>query len=285
MTENRTRAQNAAIINAALGSTLDTKANSKPNAPVLQEWADRVGSDPEGVKRDLLAFLVEEELRVELQPSATTEQLAGWLGRLNAGEHDAVLAEVKAAAPAPAPNPSETAQEGQQEGEGAPGPDSVPEGAQDAVPSSEQGLPESGIPLVATPLPPVPVPPAPAAPLLDLLAESGGAAPANPDQGLFEQPGVVAGPAPLPAPVTPAPSPAPATTTPQPEQQSESVPDAVQEPVTVRVTVNGRIARYSGTFTDPDQPRYRVISTRPVDVVRSRAVNEALRNGTLVEAE
>ena len=158
MSETRTRAENAAIINAALGTEIDTKAGSKPNAPVLQDWAERVGADPAGVQRDVLAFLVEEALRTELDPAVGTERLAGWLARIHLGERDAVLAEVQAAkgqdTPPESPAPV-AAQEGEQAPAPAPAPEQAPQGQEEAEQRPEQGqeqLPAS--PVMTTPAQP-----------------------------------------------------------------------------------------------------------------------------------
>lgn len=153
MTENRTRAENAALINEALGTELDTKLSSKPNAPVLQDWGDRVGTDPEGVRRDVLAFLVEEALRTELDPAVGTEQLVTWLTRIHAGERDEVLAEVQEArgeTPEPvSPTAPEPAQTGPQTPEPAPEPVSPPQEEPAAPPKQNEPLPA---PVAPTPV-------------------------------------------------------------------------------------------------------------------------------------
>lgn len=60
-----TRKENAEAVKAALGISIDTEGTD-PKAPVLQGWADRLESNRDGVRRELLSYQLQAALGIEI---------------------------------------------------------------------------------------------------------------------------------------------------------------------------------------------------------------------------
>lgn len=112
-----TRAENAELIKSKLGIGIDT-AKSDPKADLLTHWAERLEADPEGVRKDILTWQLQDALDIELpSEKVTAEQLQGWLNALNGGaDKEQLVTQVTdalQAAPAkPTPAPAAPAAEG-----------------------------------------------------------------------------------------------------------------------------------------------------------------------------
>lgn len=90
-----TRKENAGLLGEKLGVTINTDATN-PKADVLQGWADRVETDPEGVKREILTTQVQDALDVELTDATlTSEQLQALLDEPDVDAARAALAELQ----------------------------------------------------------------------------------------------------------------------------------------------------------------------------------------------
>ena len=102
-----TKKDNAALILAALGLTLDHESSSL-KADLLENWAGRLDTDKEGVRRDVLSYQLQKVVGVEItDPNLTPEQLQEWLDRA-VTDPDGVKAEIEGqavAAPADATTP------------------------------------------------------------------------------------------------------------------------------------------------------------------------------------
>lgn len=76
-----TRRENAETLRDRLGVTINTET-SKPLAGTLQGWAERSGTEPDAVKREVLTFQLEEALDVELtDQTISTDRLAELLAQ------------------------------------------------------------------------------------------------------------------------------------------------------------------------------------------------------------
>lgn len=108
-----TRAENAEALKKALGTEIDT-SKSDPKADLLQGWADRLESDQEGVRKEVLTWQLQNELDVEI-PSGqlTAEQLQGFLDQLAQGtDPEQVAAQLRRQAAQPAPPATTSGPEG-----------------------------------------------------------------------------------------------------------------------------------------------------------------------------
>ncbi|GAQ23899.1 hypothetical protein DEIGR_400032 [Deinococcus grandis] len=95
-----TKKDNAALLGEKLGVTINADA-SNPKADVLQGWADRADTDPEGVKREILTAQVEAALDVELTDATlTVDTLAGILAQASE-DQDAARAALQQALDGP----------------------------------------------------------------------------------------------------------------------------------------------------------------------------------------
>ncbi|WP_019584681.1 hypothetical protein [Deinococcus apachensis] len=101
-----TKRENAALIQEKLGIVIDPEA-SDPKAAVLQTWADRLATDPEGVRLEILTAQLEAALDLDLgSVNLPASQLQTWLSEAAsdpAATRVTVLQALEIIPPPPAP--------------------------------------------------------------------------------------------------------------------------------------------------------------------------------------